>query len=74
MIASIDRGDGLGLGPERTLPGPALVPVMDVDAEDDNADEDEAAPEEAGLKAGLCSRTGGGVRGDSGGGEGNGDL
>lgn len=73
MIASIERGDGLGLGPDRTLPGPALVPVTEVDGEAAAA-VDAAADGEAALEAGLCSRTGGGVSGDSGGGEGRGDL
>lgn len=51
-MASMESGEGLGLGPERTLPTfPASVLVI----------------------LGLCSLTGGGVRGERGGGEGRGD-
>lgn len=65
VMASIDNGEGLGFGPDRTLPTPVLFPAVD--------DADEAATEIL-LGGCLCSRIGGGVRGDSGGGEGMGDF
>lgn len=67
VMASMDSGEGLGLGPERPLAAAAaLLPAVDSDADDD-------ADSDATLSAGFCSRTGGGVRGDRGGGDGRGD-
>lgn len=68
VMASIDNGEGFGFGPDRTLPTPDLFPAID------GVDDAEEAAADTLMDGGLCSRIGGGVRGERGGGDGSGDL
>lgn len=76
VIDSMDKGEGFGFGPVRGLVGTGFKLKFedDDDDEDDDGDEtpdDKIMPVE--LSTGFDSRIGGGVRGDSGGGEGSGE-
>jgi len=70
----MDKGEGFDFGPVRGLVGTGLRLKFEDDEEEDDGDEtpdDTTIPVE--LSTGFDSRIGGGVSGDSGGGEGSGE-